>query len=299
MSCAAPLVRVGFSNVLVATDFSKSSEKAVRHGVAIAQHYGAEFYLTHVVSSLGFTLAGGEAIAMAEVAALKDALRREKELVENGALATVPHHLIVCQGEPWQELQEIVQRQKIDLIVLGTHGRTGLRKLVLGSVAEQIFRHASCPVLTVGPFATLNPPASLHLRQVLYCTDLSPGSALGAQYAASIAKEHGAQLTCLHVVEPGRKQVPDWDRVLSELEQEMRLQLPAEPKPQQAPNCKVEMGPVVETILEVADDLAADLIVMGLHAPHGLSEHLRWRHAYPMVCEARCPVLTVRSPRHS
>ena len=297
MSCAAPLVRIGFSNVLVATDFSKSSEKALRHGVAIARHYGAEFYLTHVVSSLGFTLAGGEAIAMAEVAALKDALRREKELVENGALASVPHHLIVCQGEIWEELQEIVQRQKIDLIVLGTHGRTGLRKLVLGSVAEQIFRHASCPVLTVGPFATLNPPPDMKLRHVLYCTDLSPESALGAQYAVSIANEHGAQLTSLHVVEPGRQQVPDWARVLSELEQEMRGQLHAEPKQPHAPDCRVEMGPVVETILEVADDLAADLIVMGLRAPHGLSEHLRWRHAYPVVCQARCPVLTVRSAR--
>lgn len=297
MSCAAPLVRVGFSHVLVATDFSKSSEKALRHGVEIAQHYGAEFYLTHVVSSLGFTLAGGEAIAMAEVAALKDALRREKELVENGALASVPHHLIVCQGEIWQELQEIVQRQKIDLLVLGTHGRTGLRKLVLGSVAEQVFRHASCPVLTVGPFASLNPPTSLKLRHVLFCTDLSPESALGAQYAASIAKEHGAQLTSLHVVEPGKTEVPDWARVVSELEQEMRRQIPAELQLPHAPECRVETGQVVETILEVADDLAADLIVMGLHAPHGLSEHLRWRHAYPVVCQARCPVLTVRSPR--
>jgi len=294
MSCA-PLLRVGFSHVLVAIDFSQSSEKALRHGVAIAQHYGADFYLSHVVASLGYTLAGGEAVALAEAAALKDALRRETELVESGALACVPHHLIVSQGEIWKELQQIVQKQKIDLIVLGTHGRTGLRKLVMGSVAEQIFRHASCPVLTVGPFAG-NPSTNLKLRHVLCCTDLAPESALGAQYAISVAREHGAQLTLLHILEPRQQEIPDRVRVLSGLEQEMRKQVPEGVCLPYEPNFRIETGPIVETILEVADDLVADLIVMGLHAAHGLAEHLRWRHAYPVICQAPCPVLTVRSP---
>jgi nucleotide-binding universal stress UspA family protein len=297
MSCAAPLVKVGFSNVLVAIDFSDSSEIALRHGVAIARHYGAQFYLTHVVSSLGLTLAGGDAFVMAEAVALKDALRREKELVESGALAGLPHHLIVSEGEIWQEIQSIAERQHIDLIVLGTHGRTGLRKLVLGSIAEQIFLHATCPVLSVGPFAAPNPPANLNLRHVLYCTALSQEPALAAQYAASIAKEHSAELTLLHVVEPGREQIPDRSRVMSGLEQQMREQLPAATSLPYDPNFRVETGPIVKTILEVADDLAADLIVMDLHTPHGLAEQLRWRHAYPVICQARCPVLTVRSPR--
>jgi nucleotide-binding universal stress UspA family protein len=278
--------------VLVATDLSQSSEKALHHAIAIARRYGAKFYLAHVVPSPSFTLAG-DAIAPAAEAAARDVKRLESKLLETGALAGIQHEVVVRQGSVWQQLEQFIEQEHVDLVVAGTHGRTGLRKLVLGSVAEEIFRHSSCPVLTVGPRAPNDPPP--HLSHVLYPTDLSAESAQAARYAVSAAKEHGARLTLLHVIERLEGEAAgDRERVISVLEARLREFLPFGDDLPYNLNVRVEIGPIDETILGFAGEQGADLIVLGLRSPDTFVDHLGWLHAYKIVCEACCPVLTGR-----
>src|SRR5208283_2037009 len=164
MSLVAATGDILLKSVLVATDFSEASDKALRHALAIARHYGAKLYLTHVVSSLGFTLVGPDAVVAATEAVCRDARQLEEDLVQRGALAGLSHEVIVRQGKVWEELEEVIREERVDLVVLGTHARRGLGKLVLGSVAEHIFRHAGCLVLTVGP-GSLQDPQSGALDQ--------------------------------------------------------------------------------------------------------------------------------------
>jgi nucleotide-binding universal stress UspA family protein len=104
----APLADTGLKSVLIATDFSKASAKPLRHGLAIARHYGAKFYLTHVLSSLGYTLAGPQALELASEAAAREMQQLEHDLIDNGSLAGLDHEFIVRQGPVWEELQTVI-----------------------------------------------------------------------------------------------------------------------------------------------------------------------------------------------
>lgn len=294
MPSIAPATAVTFKRILVATDFSPSSEKALHHAIAIARHFDATLFLTHIVSALGFVLAGPDATMAASEAAWRDARRLEDRLAASGILTGVKHEIVVREGDIWEQIQELIQDEHIDLIVVGTHGRTGIRKVVLGSVAEEIFRHASCPVLTVGPCAP--PEAALNAahEHVLFATDFSPESLEALPFALRTSREQHAKLTLLHVVEHlSGEAALDTERVISSLEQRLRQLLPARYEGEY--ECRVELGAIEEAILDVAEQEHANVIMLGLKSPATYVDHLGWLHAYRIVCRACCPVLTIRS----
>src|SRR5271157_1498778 len=202
MTLVAATGDIHVRSVLIATDFSEASEKASRHALAIARHYGAKLYLAHVVSSLGFTIVGPEAVNLATEIVWRDARELENRLVQSGALSGLPHEVIVRQGNVWDELDKIIDQEQIELVVIGTHARRGLGKLVLGSVAEHIFRHAGCLVLTVGPGSLQDPPvgSARPIRPFLFATDFSAPSLHALPYAISSANHFGTKLVLLHVV---------------------------------------------------------------------------------------------------
>jgi nucleotide-binding universal stress UspA family protein len=299
MSGAAAGLGISLDRVLVAmADFSDVSEKALHHAVAIARRYGAKFYLVHIVSSSGFYLAGHECVVQATDLALREGRDLAARLVENGVLAGLSHEVVVANGNIWEELRHIATAKRVDLIVTGTQGRTGLRKIVMGSTAEDISRHASCPVLTVGPCAPSDPWAHAALHHILYPTDLSSESAQALPYAISLATGHKAKLMLLHVVDQITGEARhDEQRVIAALEDRMRELLPSSPRLNELGlEVEVTEGPVGETILDVATQKSSDLIIMGLKSAAAFVDHLVWSHAYKIVCEACCPVLTIRSP---
>src|SRR5215469_12311061 len=168
-------------SILVATDFSEASDKALRHSLALARFYGAKFCLAHVLSSLGLTMAGPGAIAACEEAVSRETAQLAASLVRTGALTGIRHKFIVRHGELWPQLREIIREESTDLFVVGTHGRHGIAKLFLGSIAEQIFRQADCPVLTFGPCSHDRPwfnTSSAH-PTFLFATDLGEASLRG------------------------------------------------------------------------------------------------------------------------
>jgi nucleotide-binding universal stress UspA family protein len=297
MSAIASAVDPRLKSVLVATDFSDTSQKALRHALAIARHYGAKIYLAHVVSSLGFTLAGADALNAATEAAKRDANQLETRLVESGALAGLHHEFIVGQGAVWEVLNQVIRQEQVDLIVNGTHGRRALAKVLLGSVAEQIFRYADCMVFTVGPgsYQESRVDDILPNRTFLFPTDFTEASLYALPYAISYANQFGAKLVLLHVIPtaPNPKGLVHTAalKALEDVSRKGTLKVKPEFVVEYCP-----AGPISEKILETAEDLKVDLIVMGLRRSTHVeaTSHVPWATAYEVVCGAGCPVVTAR-----
>ena len=201
MSNIATAVDIQLKSVLIATDFSKASEKPLRSALAIARYYGAKFFLAHIVSPLGIVLAGPGALTVATEAVWRDARQLENDLARRGEFSGLGHEVIIRQGDVWEELSRVIRQEHVDLVVIGTHGRRGLGKLLLGSVAEKIFRCADCPVLTVGPGC--NQESSVGNSRVptslLFATDFGQASLHALPFAISSANHFGAKLVLIHV----------------------------------------------------------------------------------------------------
>ena len=201
-------------------------------------------------------------------------------------------------GELWPTLEEIVQQKKIDLIVIGTHGRTGIARALLGSAAEEIFRKASCAVLTVGPNISKDTKRRLRMKEILYATDFSPESLGALPYAVSLAQEHQARLTVLNVMEDAKTgDLVHPEHFVEFTMRQLRGLVPPESDRWCEPQFKVERGRAAEKIMETAIALGADLIVLGvkgLGGHIGAATHISRRTAHQVVTQAECPVLTVR-----
>jgi nucleotide-binding universal stress UspA family protein len=307
MSTLASSVEVQIRSVLIATDFSPASEKPLRHAAAIAQAYGAKFYLLHVVSTVGLTVVGPEAPSAPTEAAWINVHQLEDRLAESGALAGLFPEFLVRQGIVWEEVARVISEKHIDLLIIGTHGRRGLGKLVFGSVAEQIFRHADCPVLTVGPGSFKDPMIDNTgvVFPFLFGTDFGAASLRALPYAVSFANRVRTKLIVLHVIprlsitlhRAGAhvaRQAEEFAR-RSSLRRLEKLTENAELTVN--PEFMVLFGSPSKKILEAAESFTADAIIMGLHQGSrlGTASHMLWATAYDVVLRAVCPVMTVRS----
>ena len=170
--------------------------------LGLAKQYGAKVHAIHVRFPATYPIVGPEAMPQIMEAAEEQAKFEARQLHE--MLATVPHDVTVREGELWPTISDMVQKQNIDLIVIGTNGRTGVARALLGSVAEEIFRKAPCPVLTVGPHVSTDTERRLEMKEILYATDFSPESLAALPFAVSLAQEHQARLTLLNVIEEAK-----------------------------------------------------------------------------------------------
>ena len=162
----------------------------------------------------------------------------------------------------------------------------------MGSVAEQIFRQAPCPVLTVGPNATGEPGSIVDMHAILYPTDFSPESLAAAPYVMSLAQENQAHLYLVHVT-PGPVSNSEEAALITRL----RNLAPPEARLWCEPRAYVEFGIPGQKVLDLAEELEADMIVLGTKhiAKHaGPASHLAMHTAYKIAKHAICPVLTVR-----
>ncbi len=279
--------RVALKNILFPTDFSERSAAALPYAAAVARRYQAKVYLAHVVMM-------EPAVAPAAGPPVSDWKMAEQEMAildRCDLLNGIPYETLVEEGEIGDVLSEMIRQREIDLIILGTHGRGGFKKLILGSVAEEIIREAPCPVLAVGPEVPSRAQFPGDMRHILCATDFGPGSLTALEYAVSFAEENRARLTIVHIVEP-------YNPLLAPKSREDAFQqlLPADVVLASPPEFVVKIGSAAEVILELAGDKQSDLIVMGAHeTPVGaLSTRLVWPTLHRILCEARSPVLTVR-----
>jgi nucleotide-binding universal stress UspA family protein len=294
--------RIKLQNILFATDFSSSARTALFYTLNLAQRYGAEVYSVHVLPHVPFV----EAVQPDPEQIKLSAKQRMTELTDSESFRDIRHKELIEEGEVPEALSKLVRKYNIDLIVMSTGGRKGLGKLLLGSVAEEVFRNAECPVLTIGPHAT-RWEIDGKLLHVLYATDFGPESLHGLPYAISLAEENGARLTLLHVApepgvslpEPEVGTLPNFDPEAvraSKLEQ-LRALMPKATHLEHEPEYRVEFGPPAEIIVKAAQE--ADLLVIGVKRPTAFTKHFGAGVAYKVACDAPCAVLSLGARYHA
>lgn len=291
----APSMRVSLQNILFATDFSAVSDAALGHALGIARRYDSRLYVAHVIRPDAYQLVPTEAQPAAIEQTRRYAEQQIAQLLVSGRLRGLPHQVLLEQGEFWPALSGMLEKHEIGLVVVGTHGRTGVRKLLLGSVAEEVFRMASCPVLTVGPKVAAEAPAETELKRILYATDFTPQAERATAYAFSLAQEHQAHLMLLHVVQgAGDVSAPGNARLTEFFTRRMQALAPEGADLWCDPQFAVDFGTPADLILKAAEQQQADLIVLGVRRSATFAGHLPPATAYKVVCQAHCPVLTIR-----
>jgi len=297
MNAVETKTRISIKNLLYATDFSPAAGAALPYVVGLAERYGARVHALHVRLPSAYALAGPEAMPQV-IEGEEIQAKLEAESMEE-MLGGVPHHIVVAVGDICPNIGKTLKEQSIDLIVIGTRGRTGIGRALLGSVAEEILRRSPCPVLTVGPHISPDTKRRLEMKEILCAVDFSPASLAAIPYAISLAEENQARLTLLHVVEEGKtgELVHPEQYTESTLRQLHKL-VPPDAEAWCEPKFLVERGPAADKILETAIAIGADLIVLGVRAATshiGAMTHLLRPTSHKILVQAECPVLTVRA----
>jgi len=297
-----------FQRILCPTDFSQFSLQALRHAMALSRQFGSRLKIVHVIPQL---FPGGESLSASapwlttpEVRERVDAeMRRFLEPLRE---ARVTHEIEIREGDPWREIVATAEEMPADLVVLGTHGRGGLDRVFLGSVAEKLVRRLPCPVFSVSHEEGRTWAAPGLITRIVCATDFSPISIAACGMAIGLAEKFRAEVTLLHVVE----NVPDMGDptflpivsvgpLRDDLERvaiERLSQAVAESGPLTSTiEPRVAFGRAYKEILRCAAAERADVIVIGAQG-HGIFEHMfSGSNAQHVIRAATCPVLTVRS----
>ena len=295
------------NRILVATDFSECARRAVEYGICIGRAWSAHVSLLYVVEVLH-----GLEFDAPFADSSREARRKEAERLLGEPATRVNQEGLTAdvhlrEGIPSEQIGQVALEQRADLVVVGTHGRTGLDHIMLGSTAERVIKQAPCPVLTVRVAPILGekdvdvPPC---IRHLLVPVDFSSPSLDALEYAIQVVDRFGARLTLVHVLEPIYH---DLELGLGRIEQEVQKRTHWEAQldglAQVVRERGLEAGSVVlggipsESIVTYARGQGCDVIVMGTHGRRGLSRFRYGSVAESVLRQAPCPVLTVRSPK--
>ena len=282
---------ISFKNILFLTDFSPASEAAFTYAVAFARHFGARVYPAHAVVPPLVT----EAEAPVAMQLLKQ--NEEDRFTQLNGLfkgTGVSYQPLISQAMLENIVPVWIREHGIDLIIVGTHGRKGVDRFFLGSTAEMIFRTATCPVLTVGPYVPLRFSNKLEIKKVLCALALSKETEPGIPYALSFAQESHAALTFLHVIDNDIQTVPEPDLLAGYSTTIMKGLVPESANLDYKPEFVVQEGVAADEIINFAEQAHTDLVVLGISNKKKLSTHFRRGVAYKVISSVPCAVLTVR-----
>ena len=281
-------VAVTFEHILVPTDFSEVSERALEYAKSLAKQGNSELLLVHVNPPVNLITPPEAAwIDLSEVESL-----REEQLQQSGAALRSEGYrarALSFTGALNDEMLQAIKQNDVDLIVLGTHGRKGLDRFLLGSDAEALFRHVHCPVLSIGPAVPDLKGKTWTLREVMCGTTLKPSSAEVVAYAHKLAAQHAAELVIVHVKSGSREEEADW---VSFEEAFHFYAAQGMGKGTWLRDRLATAAPGV-TIVDLARQRGSDLIVLGARPASSLSTHLPPGTAAKVLLEAPCPVLTL------
>jgi len=307
---------IEIQRILCPIDFSEYSRHAVDHAVALARQYESTITALHVfptvpVMAYAPGMPGFDPIVLTPT--LRDQLLVDlKGFIDTESTPRVPMEPVIREGDPVSEILSQATDMNADLLVMGTHGRSGFERLLLGSVTEKILRKAGCPVLTVPrrhPDAV--PGTPVLFKQILCPVDFSDCSLEALKYALSLAQEGDAHVTVLHVIGDELEVTPDayGAIIMNDLESladfrkrhedDARQRLKEAVPESVAEYCSVETvvsrgAKPSREILRLAAEQRTDLIVVGVQGRGAVDLVFFGSTTNHVVREATCPVLTVR-----
>jgi len=294
---------IGFRRILCPVDFSEFSRHALTHAVAMAQRYEGRVTLLYVAPLLPSVSTFPPSVDPVTMdPASPQGLCEELRAFAGPLRDQVPMDVALLEGDAARQIVEHARQGQADLAVMGTHGRSGFERWVLGSVTEKVLRKAQCPVLTVPRSAPDAEPGVFH--RILCPVDFSSSSLLGVEQALSLAEATKASLTLLHVVQWMAEQelrehrhfdVPEFRAYLyRDALRQLRALVPDAARNWCEPREMVAFGKPWRQVLQLAANDCSDLIVMGVNGRDAMDLLLFGSTTHHVVREATCPVLTVR-----
>ena len=284
---------IRFTKLLAAVDFSVETPPVIEAAVTIANSFGSEVIVVNAATPVVYGT-GMEPVPIETFDVNLDiAKARMVDLIDNSpGLALLHHREIVAYADAGDLVEQIVSDQKVQLVVVGSHGARGMERLALGSVAESILRRVSCPTLIVGPNCKID---DYPFRSILFATDLQDTGLRAAQYASGLAERFHGKLTLLHVVDPKSMRT----EVQPEFSEERTLHamqrlLPPDLKAYATAKVRIEYGKAGELVIHTSKAESVSLIVLGIREGGTLPDHAPWSTLSHVVREAHCPVLVVR-----
>lgn len=304
---------IAIRSILCPFDGSEFSRRALEHATALGRWYGAKVNLLHVYTGVPVAPEMGPAVWFTPLEP-----QERKKLVAWLADAAAPARAAgvavevhVVEGRPVPEILKSAKENVAGLIVLGTHGRTGFDRLLLGSVTERILRHAPCPVLTVTARAVpAYPQGRPPFERILCPVDFSPASTRAVEHALSLAQEAYGRLTLMHAIE---QLPPEEEAAIAHFEMarfdmagfQHALETMTRTRLEQAipegardwcrPEILVARGRAWRAILHAAQERNAELIVMGVHGRNPVDVTLFGSTTQHVVRAAQCPVMVTRT----
>jgi len=287
--------------IVCPVDFSEFSIRAYHHAQSVAEHYRARLVAQHVVELSRYPYADYAASA-GDYAAYCRALgeggkERLQEFANQHAGNKIQPELIVHEGTAPDCILGLAKARKADLIVMGTHGRRGYDRLVLGSVTDRVMRRSPCPVLAVckpthSSMANEEQGHVHHLSRILFCTDFSENSERALNYAISVTEEYDAELTLLHVLEEAPNAARAEEASATATKRLDKL-IPAGKRKALKVETAVRTGKPYEQIIQLAMEAQIDMVAMAVRGRGALDLAVFGSTTYRVLQLGPCPVLAV------
>jgi nucleotide-binding universal stress UspA family protein len=290
--------------ILCPIDFSEFSVSAYQHALSVAGHYRAKLVAQHIVElwrhpAADFVASAGLYEEYSQ--ALRESGKEQlQEFVKKHTHDEIQPELLVQVGVAADSILSFAQSQETDVIVMGTHGRRGFDRLMLGSVTDRVMRTAPCPVLA----ASKPPHGSVaagrerghvhHLSRILFCADFSENSERALKYAISATAEYDAELTLLHVLE-GAPSLAKTEEAMAVAAERLDKLIPPEGRKTLSIKTEVRIGKTYEQIIQLAEEAQIDLVTMGVRGRGALDVAVFGSTTYRVMQLGSCPVLAVRS----
>jgi nucleotide-binding universal stress UspA family protein len=301
-------IMIEIPRILCPVDFSDVSRRALDYAVTLARWYKATLTVIHVHDAVPLVRGAAEMPPLALGSEYRDGLKGElARFTAASAVDTVPFELVLAEGHAGEEIVKRAETDASGVIVLGTHGRSGVERFLLGSVTERVLHRARCPVLAVPPHVADAAPAP-SFKRILCGLDFSACSLQALEYALSLAQEGGACLTLVNVFETDASMPEDWRtslqpvavrEALLALEAARRARLTQIVPENLEGSCTVDTamacGPVARELLRLARARAADLIVLGVRGRSAADLLIFGSTTNKVIRQAECPVLVVRT----
>jgi nucleotide-binding universal stress UspA family protein len=294
MLVLATPISVSIDTILFATDFCAESERAAAYAKGLARRFGSTLEIAHVFDP-SIVTTYEEAIVGLPVRERRQLNAKNLERVRLSLASTgvITRTVSLEAHRPAPALLETAKAHHVDLLVAGTQSKSGLERLLLGSVAEHLVRNAECPVLTVGPKARKPEDVPLVFRSIVYATDFSAEAAKAAVYALSFAEDSQARLYSCYVRPVDSDGPTATDLLDGEFERALKRMVPESSYDWCTPECVIEHGDAAAAILSLAERVHADLIVLGARRASFWLTHVERGLTARLLAEASCPVMTV------
>ncbi|HEV2576292.1 MAG TPA: universal stress protein [Acidobacteriaceae bacterium] len=294
MAVIGDAVGLTLDQIVVATDFTPVSEMAVSYAAGFAKWFDSKLTVAHVVDLSAATQMDAGLLGISI-----DTMRRHSaEKVENllNDLSLDGVHALGRTLEAHNPAAKVVclaNEIRASLLVIGTHSRTGLNRMILGSFAEGVIHHANCPVLTIGPKVKVPPMEDLPFRTIVFATDLEDDSVQKAGVALAFAQDSLARIYMCHVISHAPRDLTNSLKLQFTAEKRLSKLIPAAAYEWCSPECILEYGNPAEHILHLAEQKRADLIVLGARRNTSWFTHLTQGTVAHVLSEAACPLMTI------